>query len=116
MSIFKQQAEFMAACGQTVNKRNDEQSLLYSSLIDEEIHEFWHSETSENELKEIIDCLVVLIGYGLSKGYDLDGAWEEVWKSNMSKIDPETGKVIKREDGKVLKPASYVPADVSKYI
>ena len=48
MSVFKQQAEFMTACGQTVNKRNDEQSILYSSLIDEEIHEFWHSETSEN--------------------------------------------------------------------
>ena len=116
MSIFKQQAEFMTACGQTVDKRNDEQSILYSSLIDEEIHEFWHSETPENELKEIMDCLVVLIGYGLSKGYDLDGAWEEVWRSNMSKIDPKTGKVIKREDGKVLKPASYIPADVSKYI
>lgn len=116
MSIFKQQAEFMTACGQTVDKNNEAQVELYSSLIDEEMNEFWLARDPENDLKELMDCLVVLIGYGLSKGWDLDGAWEEVWKSNMSKIDPETGKVIKREDGKVLKPASYVPADVSKYI
>ena len=63
-----------------------------------------------------MDCLVVLIGFGHSMGWNLDGAWEEVWKSNMSKIDPDTGTVLKREDGKVLKPASYVPADVSKYL
>lgn len=116
MSVFKQQAEFMKACGQTVDKRNDEQTELYADLIDEEIEEFRVAYNHSNDLKELMDCLVVLIGYGLSMGWDLDGAWEEVWRSNMSKIDPETGVVLKREDGKVLKPASYVPADVSKYI
>ena len=116
MSVFKQQAEFMKACGQTVGKENGEQALLYSNLIEEETKELFNSESRENMLKEIMDCIVVLIGLGHSMGADLDGAWEEVWKSNMSKIDPETGIVLKREDGKVLKPASYVPADVSKYL
>ena len=116
MSVFKQQAEFMKACGQTIDKENQEQAFLYGYLIEEEIEELFNSTSRENMLKEIMDCIVVLIGLGHSMGADLDGAWEEVWKSNMSKIDPETGKVIKREDGKVLKPASYVPADVSKYL
>ena len=116
MSIFKQQAEFMLSCGQTVGKENEKQARLYSNLIEEEVYEFFEAETKENSLKELMDCLVVLIGFGHSMGWNLDGAWEEVWKSNMSKIDPETGLVLKREDGKVLKPASYVPADVSKYL
>ena len=116
MSIFKQQAEFMLSCGQTVGEENEKQARLYSNLIEEEVNEFFEAETKENSLKELMDCLVVLIGFGHSMGWSLDGAWEDVWKSNMSKIDPETGTVLKREDGKVLKPASYVPADVSKYL
>ena len=116
MSIFKQQAEFMLSCGQTVGEENEKQACLYSDLIDEEMKEFWVAYTAPEALKELMDCLVVLIGYGHSMGWNLDGAWEEVWKSNMSKIDPDTGTVLKREDGKVLKPASYVPADVSKFI
>ena len=116
MSIFKQQAMFMKACGQTANIPNASQAALYSELVNEEYREFWDENVPEYELKELMDCLVVLIGYGLSQGWDLDGAWEEVWKSNMSKIDKETGMVLKRADGKILKPESYVPADVSKFV
>lgn len=116
MSIFKQQAMFMKACGQTVNILNASQAALYSELVNEEYREFWDENVPEYELKELMDCLVVLIGYGLSQGWDLDGAWEEVWRSNMSKIDKATGTVLKRADGKVLKPESYIPADVSKFI
>jgi len=60
--------------------------------------------------------MVVLIGYGLSKGWDLEGAWDAVWCSNMSKINPDSGMVAKREDGKILKGPMYIPADVSKFI
>ena len=116
MSIFKDQARFMKACEQTVTGFNEEQSLLYGYLIEEEFEEFKTSDSKENELKELIDLMVVLIGYGLSQGYDLDGAWDEVWRSNMSKINPDSGMVAKREDGKVLKGPMYIPADVSRFI
>lgn len=43
-------------------------------------------------------------------------AWEEVRRSNMSKLDPETGVAIKREDGKILKPASFSPADLHDFV
>jgi predicted HAD superfamily Cof-like phosphohydrolase len=39
-------------------------------------------------------------------------AWDEIWSSNMSKLDPETGKAIHREDGKILKPESYRAPDL----
>lgn len=116
MSIFEDQKKFMEACGQTVGSYNSSQSELYANLILEEYKELIEADTAADALKELIDLIVVLIGYGHSAGWDLDGAWNEVWKSNMSKIDPETGLVLKREDGKVLKPASYIAADVSKYV
>lgn len=116
MSMFGDQKYFMEACGQTVGKLNVDQALLYADLIDEEVNELNKAETQAESLKELIDCMVVLIGYGHSMGWDLEGAWKEVWLSNMSKVDPNTGKVEKREDGKVLKPATYVAPDMSKYI
>lgn len=116
MSIFKDQIKFMQACGQSTDEMNIDQSLLYAALINEEFNELLEASTGENELKELIDLIVVLVGYGLSCGWDLDGAWKEVWQSNMSKIDPETGEILRREDGKVLKPASYKPADMSAYV
>ena len=116
MSIFKDQAKFMQACGQSTDEMNMEQARLYAGLIHEEFNELLDSVTEENEVKELMDLIVVLVGYGLSSGWDLEGAWKEVWQSNMSKIDPETGTILKREDGKVLKPASYKPADMSAYV
>lgn len=43
-------------------------------------------------------------------------AFFEVARSNISKIDPVTGTVIKREDGKVLKPANWTPPDLSRFV
>ena len=120
MSVFKDQAQFMEACGQTVGELNIKQARLYISLIREELNELIEALHEPNDtghaLKEMIDLMVVLIGYGHSRGWDLDGAWMEVWRSNMSKIDLITGKVEKRADGKVLKPATYVAPDMSKYV
>ena len=50
------------------------------------------------------------------KGFDVDGAWCEVAQSNLAKINKETGKVIKREDGKVLKPEGWTEPNLGKYV
>jgi len=34
----------------------------------------------------------------------------------MSKVDPATGKVIKRDDGKVLKPATYSAPELTPFL
>jgi predicted HAD superfamily Cof-like phosphohydrolase len=57
----------------------------------------------------------VIIGYMLSKGYDVENAWDEGARSNLAKIDSATGKVIKRDDGKVLKPDGWKKPDFSKF-
>jgi predicted HAD superfamily Cof-like phosphohydrolase len=49
-------------------------------------------------------------------GADGESAWKEVMSTNFAKIDRVTGKVRRREDGKVLKPSGWVPPDLKPFI
>jgi predicted HAD superfamily Cof-like phosphohydrolase len=49
-------------------------------------------------------------------GSDAEGAWKEVMATNFAKIDHETGRVRKREDGKVLKPVGWTAPDLKGYL
>ena len=60
--------------------------------------------------------MVVTIGAIHSLGVDGEGAWAEVMRSNLDKIDPITGFVKKREDGKVLKPEGWKPPELDQFI
>ena len=116
---FKDQETFMRACEQTVGKFNEGQFALYTNLITEEHQELLEATLSEDpveQLDALIDILVVTIGAIHSMGADAEGAWKEVMRTNFAKIDPTTGKVRKREDGKVLKPEGWTPPDLAPYI
>lgn len=63
-------------------------------------------------LDGLVDLTVVVIGTAHTFGLDFDEGWEIVHGANMAKVDPETGKVLKRADGKVLKPPRWTPPDV----
>ena len=109
---------FMLASGQSVNTNNEEQAHLYHRLINEEYNEFIIARNQKDDVETLdacFDMMWVIIGYMLSKGYDVEGAWDEGAKSNLAKIDTLTGKVTKREDGKVLKPEGWKKPDFSKY-
>lgn len=118
-NIFTDQATFMTACDQTVDRYNETQFNLYVNLIQEE-HQELKDAIEQKDIVETLDALqdllVVVTGALHSLGVDAEGAWNEVIRSNMSKVDPETGKVIKRDDGKVLKPESFSPPDLAKFI
>ena len=82
---------------------------LASKLIAEEVTEFMH-ESGDNQaalLKELADLVYVCYGYADRFDWDLDEAFRRVHLSNMSKLDPVTGKPIFREDGKILKGSAY---------
>jgi len=118
-SVFHDQAFFMRACGQTTSEINPDQSAMYRNLIDEEFTEMLAAEVAGDEVGEfdaVLDQLVVLIGYGLSRGWPMLAGWEEVMRSNMAKIDPKTGKVTKREDGKILKPEGWAPPNLAEVL
>ena len=113
---FRDQEKFMIACDQSVDKENVEQYKLYLDLIDEEVQELKDSTTPVDDLDALVDILVVTIGAIHSMGADAEGAWREVMATNFAKIDRVTGRVRKREDGKVLKPTGWTAPELKKYV
>lgn len=116
---FNDQKKFMLACDQTVGEINNDQYDLYTKLITEEVDELWaaiNNQDSVEQLDALTDILVVTIGAIHSMGADAEGAWKEVMRTNFAKIDKETGKVRKREDGKVLKPVGWTPPNLKEYV
>jgi predicted HAD superfamily Cof-like phosphohydrolase len=119
MNPFKDQEWFMRACDQTVDVHNQKQFDMYVKLIGEETGELADAIVEQDKvetLDALIDIIVVSIGAIHSMGADAEGAWEEVMKTNAAKIDLDTGKVIKREDGKILKPAGWRPPNLAPFI
>jgi predicted HAD superfamily Cof-like phosphohydrolase len=109
----------MRACDQSTDAMNESQYAMYVKLIDEEHQELLEATLSEDQVEQLdalIDILVVTIGAIHSMGADAEGAWKEVMRTNFAKVDSETGKVRKREDGKVLKPVGWNPPVLSPYL
>jgi predicted HAD superfamily Cof-like phosphohydrolase len=126
---FRDQEKFMRACDQAVDGSNEDQFKMYLGLIKEEFLELLVAQGIDTltgdqvrpvdkveTLDALIDILVVTIGAIHSAGYDAEGAWKEVMRTNFAKIDKETGKVRKREDGKVLKPLGWTPPKLSSFV
>ena len=119
MNPFKDQERFMQACDQTVTDFNEQQFNLYVQLIGEETGELAdaiNAKDSVETLDALVDILVVTIGAIHSMGADGEGAWNEVMRTNFAKIDSDTGKVRKREDGKVLKPEGWMAPDLTTFL
>jgi len=116
---FRDQEKFMRACDQSVDSFNQKQFEMYKNLIEEEFNELVTAESNNDRLEQLdalIDILVVTIGAIHSMGADAEGAWKEVMRTNFAKIDKDTGKVRKREDGKVLKPLGWTPPDLKPFV
>jgi predicted HAD superfamily Cof-like phosphohydrolase len=119
MNPFRDQEKFMKACDQTTSEFNKDQYELYLTLIGEETRELSDALADEDRVEQLdalIDILVVTIGAIHSGGFDAEGAWKEVMRTNFAKIDKETGKVRKREDGKILKPLNWQPPKLKEFL
>ena len=119
MNPFRDQEKFMRACDQTVDEFNSKQYDLYVNLIAEEVSELNEALSQGDRIEQLdalVDILVVTIGAIHSAGYDAEGAWREVMNTNFAKIDKETAKVRKREDGKVLKPVGWTPPNLEPFV
>ncbi len=113
---------FMTAAGQSVppfNANRSDQSDLYMKLIQEEYTELMDAEAVSDDAEicdACFDLMWVIVGYMKSRGWDCENIWDEGAQSNLSKIDPVTMRVKKREDGKILKPEGWKPPDFAKFV
>jgi len=58
----------------------------------------------------IVDTIVVLLGTACAFGIDIQPLWDIIMESNINKLID--GKLIKRNDGKILKPSNWQPPKV----
>lgn len=116
MDIFRDQCKFMQACDQTTSFWNAQQFELYLKLIREEATELFDAVAQDNEVEifdALLDLIVVCVGAGMSAGFPMANGWKEVIRSNMAKVDPKTGMVRRRSDGKILKPEGWEPPNLA---
>jgi predicted HAD superfamily Cof-like phosphohydrolase len=114
--VFKDIDTFATACDQPASPENYE---MYIGLIDEEYTELQTALGNNDDVEQLdalIDILVVTMGSIRAAGFNGEGAWKEVMKTNFAKIDDKTGKVNKREDGKVLKPEGWVAPNLTAFV
>ena len=120
--VFADVHVFMHSAGQDVppfNANRSDQSDLYMKLIQEEYTELMDAEAVSDDAEicdACFDLMWVLVGYMKSRGWDCEEIWDEGAKSNLSKIDPVTLRVKRREDGKILKPEGWKPPDFAKFV
>ena len=113
---FKDIDTFHTACDQTPSVDN---YVMYLDLITEEydeLREALEANDRVEQLDALVDILVVTMGAIRAGGFDGEGAWKEVMDTNFAKIDPTTGKVIKRADGKVLKPEGWKAPELAPFV
>lgn len=115
-TVFDDQARFMTACGQTVGQENREQFALYQDLITEEVMELADAMTDTDRFDALLDIIVVCIGAGHSLGFPMAAGWDAVHLSNLRKVDPATGQVLRRADGKILKPEGWRPPNLARLL
>tara|TARA_Y100001936_G_C15506700_1_gene375928 strand:- start:133 stop:474 length:342 start_codon:yes stop_codon:yes gene_type:complete len=112
----------METFGQEVKSKaafpSEKISKLRYDLIKEELDEF-NEALKQKNLKEVADSLTdilyVTYGAGHAFGIDLDKCFDEVQRSNMSKLGSD-GKPIYNENGKVMKGPNYFEPNLKKFI
>ena len=122
MSNFLSVKKFMQIFGQEVKGKaefpNEKIVKLRYELIKEELEEL-NQAILDKDVKEVADALTdilyVTYGAGHAFGIDLDKCFNEVQKSNMSKLGSD-GKPIYNEDGKVMKGPNYFKPDLNKFL
>lgn len=113
---------FMETFGQEVKTKPEFPSReimeLRIELISEELNELWEA-FDKRDIVEVADALtdILYVTYGAAHafGIDIDKCFDEVQRSNMSKLG-EDGKPIYREDGKVQKGPNYFKPDLKKIL
>tara|TARA_B100000676_G_scaffold278565_1_gene301135 strand:- start:101 stop:472 length:372 start_codon:yes stop_codon:yes gene_type:complete len=122
MTNFEKVGKFMETFGQEVKSKSSLSSEkinnLRVSLIEEELEELKHAIKEKNLLEvadALTDLLYVTYGAGHAFGINLDKCFDEVQKSNMSKLGLD-GKPIYSDKGKVLKGPKYFKPNLSNFL
>ncbi len=122
MSNFNKVKAFMNTYGQDVKEKAEfpENKIvkLRIDLIEEELNELKEAIKNKDIVEvadALTDILYVTYGAGHSFGVNLDECFDEVQRSNMSKLGVD-GKPIYNDSGKVMKGPNYFAPNLKKIV
>ena len=120
-NMFQEVKKFQTAVGQNVSEvpefPDENERVLRRKLLSEEVEEYFEGEEKddlENVAKELADIIYIVCGTAASYGIPLDRVFNEVHRSNMEKL--VDGKVVRRDDGKILKPEGWTAPDIKSVL
>ena len=122
MSNFNKVKAFMNTYGQDVKEKaefpDNKIVQLRIDLIEEELNELKEAIKNKDIVEvadALTDILYVTYGAGHSFGVNLDQCFDEVQRSNMSKLG-EDGNPIYNDSGKVMKGPNYFAPNLKKIV
>ena len=122
MTNFISVKKFMQTFGQEVKTKSEFPSekvvKLRYDLIKEELYEFAQAIKNKDIVEvadSLTDILYVTYGAGIAFGIDLDKCFDEVQRSNMSKLG-EDGAPLKADNGKVRKGPGFFAPDLESIL
>lgn len=108
-------SEMTELCQTVTDSYDDALKMMVECLgTDPSKHPTYTNDTEiiADQADALVDAWYYMLNSACKKGMDLSSVFDVVHKANMDKRDKETGKFIKRDDGKILKPKGWKPADI----
>lgn len=109
MSYVKRVREFTLACNDEIpgtpvpmSKQNVE---FIRKMVNDELEELEEAENIVEQADALVDAIYYICDCAVKHGMNLDPLFEIVHAANMGKVID--GKVIRRDDGKILKPHGW---------
>ncbi|MCH2175885.1 MAG: HAD family hydrolase [Lentisphaeria bacterium] len=84
----------------------DEEAIAFiRKMVNDEMDELEEAKDITEQADALVDAIYYICDTAARHGMNLDPLFDIVHQANMSKV--VEGKVIRREDGKILKPAGW---------
>ena len=101
--------QFTVACKEGLPDRptriSNERIAFIRQMVNDEMDELESSGTIAEQADALVDAIYYICDFAATHGINLDPLFEIVHDANMQKIID--GKVIRRKDGKILKPEGW---------
>lgn len=102
--------EFTLACEESLPDKpklmSPEKITFIKKMVDDELEELAEAVDVTEQADALVDAIYYICDTAARHGMNLDPLFEIVHRANMGKV--VNGKVIRREDGKILKPVGWV--------
>ena len=113
MSYVKKVREFTTACHDGVPNHptmlDDDAIAFIRQMVNDELDELAEAETVTDQADALVDAIYYLCDCAVRHGMNLDELFDIVHAANMGKV--VDGKVLRRDDGKIMKPAGWRPPE-----